>query len=71
MRLPAASELCRKRCEWLRVASFHDVAVVSQAIEQRRSQLGVAEHLGPSTEVRVRRDHDAGVFAELAEQVNQ
>lgn len=44
---------------------------MGQAIEQGGGQLGITEHLGPFAEVQVGRDHDAGVFVELAEQVEQ
>ena len=53
------------------VARLHDVAVVSQAIKQRRCQLGIAKHRAPFGEVQVGGDHHAGVLVEPAEQVKQ
>jgi hypothetical protein len=38
------------------VPRFEDVAVVSQAVEQRGGHLGVAEHAGPLAEGKVRGD---------------
>jgi len=40
------------------VAGFHDVAVVSQAVEQRSRHFGVSEHAGPFTEGEISGDDD-------------
>ena len=53
------------------IAGLDDVAVVRKAVEQRRGHLRVAEHGRPFAEVQVGRDHHAGVFVELAQQVEQ
>lgn len=53
------------------VAGLHDVAVMREAVQQRRGHLRVAEHAGPLPEAKVDRDHDASVLVELREQVEQ
>ena len=40
------------------VARLDDVAMVSQAVEQRGRHLGIAEHAGPFTEGEIGRDDD-------------
>ena len=44
---------------------------MSEAVEQRRRHLGIAEHGGPFAEAQVRRDDDAGALVELAEQMEE
>ena len=44
---------------------------MGQAIEQRGGHLGIAEHAGPFAEAEIGGDDDAGLFVELAEQVEQ
>ena len=51
------------------VAGLDDVAVVSQAVEQRGRHLGVAEHAGPFTEGEIRGDDDRGPLVEPADEV--
>ena len=53
------------------VARFHDVAMMRQTMRQRCRHLHVHQHIGPQTEGQVRRDHDAGVFVELGQNVKQ
>src|SRR5271165_5141248 len=53
------------------VSGFEDVAVVSEAVEQRRRHLGVAEDSGPFAEAEVCGDDDAGAFVKLAQEVEQ
>lgn len=53
------------------VSGLQDVAVVCEAIEQRGSHLGIAEHSGPLEEAQVGNDDDTGALGELAEQVEQ
>ena len=45
--------------------------MVGEAIEQSGGHLGIAEHFGPFAEAEIGSDDDAGVFIELAEQVEQ
>ena len=52
------------------IASFDDIAVVGQAIEQRSGHLGVAEHAGPFAEGEVRGDDDRGSLVEPADTVS-
>ena len=40
------------------IASLDDVAMVSQAVEQRGRHLGVAEHAGPFSEREIGGDDD-------------
>ena len=53
------------------VAGFHDVAVVSQAVEQRGGHLGVAEHAGPFTEGKIGGDDDGCTLVEPADEMEQ
>jgi hypothetical protein len=53
------------------VAGLDDVAVVSQAVEQRGRHLGVAEHAGPFTEREIGGDDDGGSLVESAYEVEQ
>ena len=53
------------------VAGFHDVAMVSQAVEQRGGHLGVAEHAGPFTEGEIGSDDDGRSLVEPADEVEQ
>src|ERR1700736_3634484 len=53
------------------VAGLDDVAVVSQAIEQRGRHLGVAEHAGPFTEGEIGGDDDGRSLVEPADEVEQ
>jgi hypothetical protein len=49
------------------VSGLEDVTVVSEAIQQGRCHLGVAEHAGPLAEAQVGGDDDAGALVEFAE----
>ena len=53
------------------VAGLDDIAVVGQAIEQRRGHLGVAEHAGPFAEGQVCGDDDRGPLVKPADEVEQ
>jgi len=53
------------------VAGFDDVAAVGEPVEQRRGHLGVAEDGGPFGEAEVGGDDQAGLFVELADQVEE
>ena len=53
------------------VARLHDVAVMRQAIEQRRRHLGIAEDARPLGEGEIGRDHHAGMLVEFGQQVEQ
>ncbi len=53
------------------IASFDDIAVMSEAIEQRGGHLGVSEDGRPLTEAEVGCDDDAGALVEPAEQVEE
>ena len=53
------------------VAGFDDLAVVGEAVEERRRHLGVAEDGGPFAEGEVCGDDDRGAFVEAADQVEQ
>src|SRR3954447_2921991 len=48
------------------VSGLQDVAMMRQAVEQRRGHLGVAEHARPLAEAKVGADDDAGAFVKLA-----
>ena len=50
---------------------LHDMAVMRQAVEQRRRHLGIAKHARPLGESQVGRDHHAGVLVELRQQMEQ
>ena len=54
-----------------RVAGFHDIAVVRQAVEHGGGHFGVAEHLRPVGEGEIGRYQQRGVFIELADQMEQ
>src|SRR3546814_16571951 len=53
------------------VARLEDIAVVGDAVEQRRGHFGVAEHGRPFAEGEVRGDDDAGPLIKLADEVEQ
>ena len=53
------------------VAGLHNVAVMREAIEQRRGHLRIDKDAGPFGEDEVCRDDHAGVFIELREQVKR
>src|SRR3546814_19926588 len=53
------------------VARLDDLAVVGDAVEQRRGHFGVAEHGRPFAEGEVRGDDDAGQLIKLADEVEQ
>ena len=53
------------------VAGLHDVAVVSQSVQQGGRHLRVAEDAGPLSEVQVGRDHHTGALVQFGEQVEQ
>ena len=51
------------------VAGLDDIAMVSQAVEQRGGHLGVAEYAGPFAEGEVSGDNDRGAFVEPTDKV--
>ena len=53
------------------VAGLDDVAVMGEAVEQRRGHLGVAEDARPFAEGEVGGDDDRGLLVEPADQVEQ
>jgi len=53
------------------VSGFKNVAAVSEAIEESRCHLRVAEHGRPFAEAEIGRDDDAGAFVELAQQMEE
>ena len=53
------------------VSSFDDVAVVSEAIEQRGRHFGVGEDAGPFAEGEIGGDDDRGALVEPADEVEQ
>jgi len=53
------------------VASFDDVAMVGQAVEQRGRHLGIAEHAGPFTEREIGGDDDGGALVKPADEMEQ
>ena len=53
------------------VSGFHDVAMVSQPIQQSRGQLFIAKHPAPFRKAQVGRDHHAGALVQLGQQVKQ
>jgi hypothetical protein len=53
------------------VAGRDDVAVVSEAIEERGSHLGVAEDARPFAEGEIGRDDDRGAFVEPADETEE
>ena len=53
------------------VSGFENMAAVSEAIEQRRCHLRVAEHGCPLAKAEIGRDDDAGPLAELAQEMEE
>jgi hypothetical protein len=53
------------------IAGLDDVAVVSEAIEQRGGHLRIAEHAGPFAESEICCDDDRRASVETADQVEQ
>ena len=53
------------------VAGLDDVAVMGEAVEERRRHLRVAEDARPLGEDQIRRDDDAGVLVQLRQQVKE
>jgi hypothetical protein len=53
------------------VSGFENVAAVSEAIEERRCHLRVAEHGGPLAKAEIGRNDDAGALVELAQQMEE
>ena len=53
------------------VAGLDDLAMMSEAIEQCRCHLGVAEDARPFAEGEIGRDDDRGALVETADQVEQ
>jgi hypothetical protein len=53
------------------VAGLDDLAVVREAVEQRRCHLGVAEHARPFAESQVGGDDDGGPLVKSADQVEE
>jgi hypothetical protein len=53
------------------VAGLDDVAVVGEAVEERRGHLGVAEDGRPFTEGEVGGDDDGGLLVETADEVEE
>jgi hypothetical protein len=53
------------------VAGFDDLAVMCEAVEQRRRHLGVAEDGGPFAEGEVCGDDDRGALVEAVDEVEQ
>ena len=51
------------------VAGFHDIAMVSQAVEQCGGHLGVTKHAGPFTERKVGGDDDRRALVEPADEM--
>ena len=51
------------------VSGLQDVAMMREAVEQRRGHLGVAEHGGPLAEGEVGGDDDGGPLVQLADEV--
>jgi hypothetical protein len=47
------------------VPSFHNMAVMREAVQQGRCPRGIAEYTGPFREAEVGRDDDIGVFVQL------
>src|SRR3546814_3954276 len=75
-----SSDVCSSDLRWLSAAVFEapavvarldDIAVVGDAVEQRRGHFGVAEHGRPFAEGEVRGDDDAGPLIKLADEVEQ
>ena len=53
------------------VASFEDVAMMGEPVEQRGCHLCIAEHAGPFAEAEIGRDDDAGALVEFAQQMEE
>src|SRR5271156_306401 len=53
------------------VSGFENVAAVSEAIEERRCHLRVAEHGCPLAKAEIGRDDNAGALVELAQQMEE
>src|SRR6516225_720360 len=53
------------------VSGFKNVAAVSEAIEESRCHLRVAEYGSPFTEAEIGCDDDAGALVELAQQMEE
>src|SRR5271165_3558043 len=53
------------------VAGLDDVAVMGEAIEQRRGHLGIAEHARPFAEGEIGGDQDRGALVEPADEVKE
>src|SRR5260370_6997447 len=53
------------------IAGFDDIAVMSEAIEQRGGHLGVTEDAWPFTEGEIGGDDDRGAFVEPADEMEQ
>ena len=53
------------------VAGLDDMAVMGKPVEQCGGHLGIAEDAGPFREAQISRNHDAGAFIELAQQMKQ
>jgi hypothetical protein len=53
------------------VASFHDVAMVSEAIEQRCCHFGIAKDTRPFAKIEVCSDDDGGPLVEPADEMEQ
>ena len=53
------------------VAGFDDIAVVREAVEQRRRHLGVAEHARPFAEGEIGGDDERGALMEPADEVEE
>ena len=53
------------------VAGFHDVAMVSESIEQRCCHFGVTKNAWPFAKVEVRGDDDGGSLVEPANEMEQ
>ena len=53
------------------VAGLHDVAVMGEAVEQRRRHLGVGKDLRPLGECEVGRDDQRRALVEAADEVEQ
>ena len=53
------------------IAGLDDVAMVSQAVEQRGRHLCIAEHAGPFTEGKIGGDDDGRALVEPADEMEQ
>jgi len=53
------------------IAGLDDVAMASQAVEQRGRHLCIAEHAGPLAEREIGGDDDGGALVEPADEVEQ